>query len=316
MSVYNNDIREIIIDEEFMRLLPPLDKQEFCNLEESILEYGCMNPLVLWNNILIDGHNRFNIVKKHNLPYNTISLDFNSRDEAIAFLIKIQIDRRNLTPMQLTYFRGLHYNIEKKIHGGDRRSQDISSGQNDHLKGTTASRLSKHYKISPKTIRRDAQIADVLIAIGKESQEAKNDILLGNTRINRKQLREMASDSEEEIAKIASDIATGTFIDKNETVEIDSQKGQDSGNKCSDYANNNILISGEPPIQPGKYRHYKGNHYMVIGFAKHSETLDDMVIYRALYGENGIWVRPLSMWEESVEDESGNIIKRFEYIEQ
>ena len=54
-------------------------------------------------------------------------------------------------------------------------------------------------------------------------------------------------------------------------------------------------------IRLGMYRHYKGNVYEVIGFAKHSETLEDMVIYKALYGEGGIWVRPLSKWGELVE---------------
>ena len=51
------------------------------------------------------------------------------------------------------------------------------------------------------------------------------------------------------------------------------------------------------PIKLGKYRHYKGGEYELIGFAKHSETLEDMVIYKALYGEGGTWVRPLSMWK-------------------
>lgn len=53
-------------------------------------------------------------------------------------------------------------------------------------------------------------------------------------------------------------------------------------------------------IAPGKYRHFKGNEYEVIGTARHSETLEPMVVYRALYGEHGLWVRPESMWEESV----------------
>ena len=159
-------------------------------------------------------------------------------------------------------------------------------------------------------------IADVLIAIGKESQEAKNEILLGNTRINRKQLREMASDSEEEIAKTASEIATGTFADRISTGDSNSQKGKDSNSKNPDNTFNNILIIGEPPIKLGTYQHFKGNQYEVIGFAKHSETLDDMVIYKALYKEGGIWVRLLSMWEDTVEDKNGNSVKRFEYIGQ
>ena len=54
-------------------------------------------------------------------------------------------------------------------------------------------------------------------------------------------------------------------------------------------------------IKCGRYRHFKGNEYRVIGMAKHSETLEDMVVYQALYGEQGLWVRPAAMWTETVE---------------
>ena len=66
-------------------------------------------------------------------------------------------------------------------------------------------------------------------------------------------------------------------------------------------------------VKIGKYRHFKGNMYEVIGIGKHSETLEDYVIYRALYGEYGLWVRPLVMFEETIEKD-GKQIKRFEYI--
>ena len=204
-------MQEIIIDEEFSRLLPQLSNQQFCDLEEHILEYGCMNPLVLWNGILIDGHNRYNIVTKHNLPFNTISMEFETREEVIIFMIRLQIERRNLNPMELTYLRGLQYNLEKQMHGGDRLTQNRASGQNDHLLGTTSSVLSGQYKVSPRTIRRDGQIAEVIIAIGKESEEAKHDILSGKTRISRVQLREMAIGTEEDKAAIVAQIVDGTF---------------------------------------------------------------------------------------------------------
>lgn len=67
-------------------------------------------------------------------------------------------------------------------------------------------------------------------------------------------------------------------------------------------------------IKLGKYKHFKGNEYEVIGVAKHSETLAEMVVYRALYGDGGIWVRPVEMWNETVERD-GKVFKRFEYIE-
>ncbi len=66
-------------------------------------------------------------------------------------------------------------------------------------------------------------------------------------------------------------------------------------------------------IKLGRYRHFKGNEYEVLFVAKHSETLEEMVVYRALYGERDVWVRPASMWNETVERD-GNSFKRFTYI--
>ena len=66
-------------------------------------------------------------------------------------------------------------------------------------------------------------------------------------------------------------------------------------------------------IKPGKYRHFKGNEYEVIGVAHHSETMEEMVVYRALYGEQGLWVRPAAMWEETV-DRDGYHGPRFQYV--
>lgn len=66
-------------------------------------------------------------------------------------------------------------------------------------------------------------------------------------------------------------------------------------------------------ITPGRYRHYKGNDYKVMGVAKHSETMENMVVYQALYGEQGLWVRPLAMFMEKVQFE-GKEVQRFMYI--
>ena len=68
-------------------------------------------------------------------------------------------------------------------------------------------------------------------------------------------------------------------------------------------------------IRKGKYRHFKGNMYEVIGTAKHSETLEEMVVYRALYGDGGRWGRPAEMWNETV-IRDGKTFKRFEYVEK
>ena len=68
-------------------------------------------------------------------------------------------------------------------------------------------------------------------------------------------------------------------------------------------------------IKPGKYRHFKGNFYEVIGVARHSETMEEMVVSRALYGEHGLWVRPAARWTETI-DRDGYRGPRFQYVEQ
>ena len=66
-------------------------------------------------------------------------------------------------------------------------------------------------------------------------------------------------------------------------------------------------------IRPGRYRHFKGNEYEVLGVARHSETLEPMVVYRALYGDRGLWVRPAVMWNEPVQY-GDRAVPRFSYL--
>ena len=66
-------------------------------------------------------------------------------------------------------------------------------------------------------------------------------------------------------------------------------------------------------IKTGRYRYFKGNEYRVLAIARHSETLEPMVVYQALYGNNDIWVRPASMWNETIERD-GKTVRRFTYI--
>ncbi len=68
-------------------------------------------------------------------------------------------------------------------------------------------------------------------------------------------------------------------------------------------------------IKPGRYRHFKGREYEVLGVARHSETEEELVVYRALYGDFGLWVRPVSMWNETV-GRDGKTFRRFTYIGQ
>lgn len=86
----------IIVDDEFKKLIPPLTAEERKGLEESILKEGCRDALILWGNTLIDGHNRYEICTKHNIPFKTVEHKFENRQDAIKWIILNQFGRRNL----------------------------------------------------------------------------------------------------------------------------------------------------------------------------------------------------------------------------
>jgi len=112
------------IDPEFQSQIPPLTDDEFKQLEENILKEGkLLSPLIVWNNILVDGHNRYEIVQEHpEISFSTMPLPFESREEVLAWICKNQLGRRNLTPEQKYYLMGKQYEAEKAAHGGDRKS--------------------------------------------------------------------------------------------------------------------------------------------------------------------------------------------------
>ena len=92
--------REPKIDPEFSSLIPPLTPEEFSGLEQSIINEGCRDAIILWNNIIIDGHNRYKICKEHNIPFRTQTKDFESRDDVILWMFRNQLSRRNLNDFQ------------------------------------------------------------------------------------------------------------------------------------------------------------------------------------------------------------------------
>jgi hypothetical protein len=236
MNKHDNDTKKtekencrmpkIIIDEQFKALLPALDEQTYAMLEESLVAHGCMNPLVLWNGIPIDGHNRYEICKKHKIHFHTVDKEFGSRDEALIRIISRQVARRNLTALQLSYFRGVHYNADKRLitnkAGLNQYPKEVERHSDvQPQSGSTAKRLSEQYNVSPKTIDRDAQTARAIDAIGASSPEAKRDILSGAVGIDRKYLRKLAAGPEDEIKETAASIAEGTFARRKTASEPD-----------------------------------------------------------------------------------------------
>ena len=206
-------MKDIIIDEEFELYLPPLDNVAYADLERNMLEYGCRVPLTLWNGILIDGHHRFSIIKKHGLQFGTISMEFESRDHVLDWMAENQIAQRNLTPLQLSFFRGVRYNTKKKTQTSNQYTAKSAESQNEtqQTRQSTAARLAEQYNVSRNTIIRDAQVANAIVAIGKDSPDTKRSILSGETKITRKQLKELAAGTEDDVTRIVEQIQDGTF---------------------------------------------------------------------------------------------------------
>ena len=206
-------MQDIIQDDEFKFLLPELDPETFRLLEENILQYGARDPLVLWNGMLVDGYNRYKICRHHNIPFKTINMEFQSREEVLIWIISNQVSRRNLTPIQLSHFRGLHYRTDKKLQGPGRQFvQNRELAQNEPIQmGATAGRLAEHYNVSRETIKRDAKLSDAIDAIGETSPEAKRKILTGRVQIGKNRLEALSSASHEEIKTIAAAIESGVF---------------------------------------------------------------------------------------------------------
>ncbi len=178
----------------FKNLIPPLSKDEYMLLEQSILSEGCRESLIVWKkssneNILIDGHNRYEICQKHGIDFGLEIKSFDNLEQAQDWVIENQLGRRTLSKEQASYLRGKKYNREKRE--GFKGNQYFSKGQNVH-KQNTAEKIAALYNVNEKTIQRDAQFAKAIDKIGEVNPALRKEILSGATRINKSQIQEIA----------------------------------------------------------------------------------------------------------------------------
>ncbi|MBS6850761.1 MAG: hypothetical protein KH194_07045 [Clostridiales bacterium] len=174
----------LTIDPEFEAKCPPLTEDELSQLEENILEEGLvLMPLIVWNDTIVDGHNRYRIAQAHpGIEFRTHEKQFNNRYEALSWICKNQLGRRNLTPQQKKYLIGQRYKAEKQIHGGDRKSEQAkSSSQNGNLISPlkTCDRIAEETNTSKNYVIRAEHFSDGIDAAEEVLPGIKNDLLLG-----------------------------------------------------------------------------------------------------------------------------------------
>ncbi|MCD8191160.1 MAG: hypothetical protein LUD78_13265 [Clostridiales bacterium] len=172
------------IDPEFADQIPPLTEEEFRQLEANILSDGeVINPIIVWNGVIVDGHNRFRILELHpEVPYKTFEKRFSDRSEVVAWICKNQLGRRNLTPEQRKYLIGKQYGMEKASYGGDRKSQEAkSSSQNGNLISDqkTCEKVAKENHVSKNYVIRANHYANGVDAAEEAVPGTRQDILSG-----------------------------------------------------------------------------------------------------------------------------------------
>lgn len=209
---------------ELEALIPPPHPDEFRQLEANLLREGCRDALLVWETTeaelipggsddtvyaLVDGYNRHRICTDHGLDYKIHLRPFGNLAQVRQFMIDNQLGRRNLTPEQVSYLRGLRYLAEKGERGkygrGGQKGQNVPfdtappddasddhKGQNvpygEDPVGSTAERLAAQYKINPKTIKRDAEFA---AGLNRLTPELRTEILSGGQPVNKADLQRL-----------------------------------------------------------------------------------------------------------------------------
>ena len=153
--------QDIRIDPEFQAYVPPLAEAEFLQLTDNLLADGCRDPLVVWDGILIDGHNRFEICSRLGLHFDVVEKDFADRDAALDWMDAHQLGRRNLSPDARKLLLGRRYNRLKKTPGGTGANQHTEqTGQNEPSATGTAAKLAAEHGVSEATVKRAGKFAE------------------------------------------------------------------------------------------------------------------------------------------------------------
>lgn len=208
---------KLIIDPEFRDKIPPLTEEEFTLLEENILTDGAVfSPLIVWDNTILDGHNRYEIIQKHpELTYAVQKLAFDNRYEAISWICKHQLGRRNLTPQQKKYLIGQRYEAEKQadaFHGNQHTSSGESGADkkcpHQNSRHVTQSRIAKETNTSASYVREAGTFAKGVDAAEEVLPGIKQEILAGTIKPPATAVAAVARAEPEDRPKLAAALKT------------------------------------------------------------------------------------------------------------
>ena len=196
-------LQNLSVDPEFQSKIPPLTAEERSQLEANILEEGrLLNPLIVWKGIIVDGHNRFEILKEHpEIEYTILEKEFAGREEAIVWICKNQLGRRNLTPEQRRYLVGKQYGAEKRAHGGSRKmegEQPSCHGDNLIAQPKTCERIAQENGVNWRSVIRSEKFAQNVDAAEAAVPGTREKILSGKIKPTAAELAAVSSAAPEE----------------------------------------------------------------------------------------------------------------------
>ena len=205
------NLNALKVDPEFQGKIPPLTFEELNQLEANILRDGrIINPIIVWEGLIVDGHNRFIIAKKHpEIPFTVHETEFANRYEAIIWICKNQLGRRNLTPEQKKYLIGKQYEAEKLNHGGDQKSNlKKSTGQNGQSidKRWTRRRIADENGVNDSFVKRAEQFSKGVDAAEKAVPGTRQKVLSGEVKPTAAEIASVARAPPEERPALVAEI--------------------------------------------------------------------------------------------------------------
>ena len=230
---------ELKIDPEFQGKIPPLTADEYEQLKENILEAGeVYEPIVTWNGVIVDGHNRWKIIKENpGLIWKTKEIDFPDKWAAFDWMYKNQLGRRNLTEQQRAYMIGKMYEARKKSGGViyERNEDGSFRHPQNGGNGATDESIASELGIGRNTVGRNANYAKGIDAIKEVSQETADKILSGQIKPTREDVATVAKADPAERQRMIEQIKAGEKVTPvsvpDKIVDIPDSKYKGGGTK-------------------------------------------------------------------------------------
>ena len=238
-----------------------MKEDEYKCLEESLRMEGCRDPIILWNDTIVDGHNRYEICTRLNIPYKTIHKGFASRAEAISWICLNQLSRRNISEEAFRYLVGKRYDAEKQIaqrknsrglnqyspHQEDEDSPSSPAPSNTPAHRRTSTQIGRLYNLNHATVERYGRLSRSLDEIERKSPGMLPVILSGACKISKDNIDLIANMPDQYVHSISSQLHSKVADKKHVTIRESGRTIQElcetEKQESSDISQHNLITS-------------------------------------------------------------------------